>query len=140
MSVRFIKQEQAQRCTASQTLNDPSASSTQKYHARLLLRQTERGASERAAKNEPAPRIHRGKLPPPDSRVKDFLDAVSAMLENEAGPASGEASQPETASVAPRTPELKPPTGDEICTLCLIPRGNCGHSGDQSKRGEVQND
>jgi hypothetical protein len=145
MSVRYTKAEIAARKTAEQVLADPDASINAKYYARLIKRQTEDDARARAEKNEQRPDapviVHRVPVPQ-DPNAKAFLDALEAMLEHQDEAASPEASQPvaPAATVALRASESKPPTGDEICMLCLIPRGNCGHSGDQSNRGETRNE
>ncbi len=123
MGLRFNKNEKAQRAAAQRTLADPTATASASYHARLLLRQTQADAEARSAAKtaqrpaEPLPRVHRCEVPP-DPNAKAFLDALRAMLERE----------DETASVAPRAPA----TSNEICPLCLLPRGVCGHGGQQS--------
>lgn len=137
MSVRYTKSEIAARKTADATLVDPSASIQAKYHAQLILKNTKKDALARAEKNEPRPDtpvlIHRVPVPE-DPNAKAFLDALERMLKRQCETRSAEASHPETpaASGAPRSPKSEALPGNEICTLCLIPRENCGH-GDLSK-------
>jgi hypothetical protein len=139
--MRFTKSEIAARKTAERTIVDPDASIQAKYHSRLILKSTRADAMARgAARNERRPdepvRVHRVEVPP-DPNAKAFLEALEAMLEREDETASAEAVQPgdpdtPDASVAPRASASELPTGGEICVLCLIPRGSCGHGGNQS--------
>jgi hypothetical protein len=139
--IRFTREEKQQRAAAQRTLADPNASVSATYHARLLLKQTESDAIERAEKNEQrldAPVIvHRSEMPV-DPNLRRFMDSLSAMLENQSETVTAETSQPAdqgtpVANVGPRAPMPEPPTSNEICTLCLIPRENCGHGSNQSQ-------
>jgi hypothetical protein len=140
--VRFTREEKQQRAAATRTLADQNASASATYHARLLLKQTESDAVERAEKNvqrSDAPIvIHRSEVPV-DPNLRRFMDALEAMLERQNETVTAEAS-PETpaASVAPCAPAPQAPTSDEICTLCLIPLGNCGHGNQSQLRGGTQ--
>jgi hypothetical protein len=138
VTVRYTKSEIAARKTADATLVDPSASIQAKYHAQLILKNTKKDALARAEINEqrpdvPLPSQHRVPVAP-DPNAKAFMDALERMLERQGETASVEASQPEApaASVARCATQSETETGGDICTLCLIPKGNCGHGSDQS--------
>lgn len=86
--LRYTKYEVSTRKTAAATLLDPTASSTSKYHASLLLDRTAEAAQARASAaakaTEPgtplAPPVspHRYSLPNPEA--EKFLAEIDAFL------------------------------------------------------------
>jgi len=139
--VRFTKSEIAQRKTAQATLEAPDASSTAKYHARLLLKQTEEDARARAERIErppapkPTPTFSRYSAPNP--KAEKFLAEVDAFLARQEAEALGASIEaPQTEVEAAESPDLTPraphPTEDQVCDFCLIPRQWCHHGAAQS--------
>ncbi len=138
--IRFTKSEIAQRKTARATLEAADASATAKYHARLLLKQTEEDARARAEKIaqpvKPQPPLTYHRVPRPNPAAERFLAEVGAFLARQEAEALGASIEaPQTEVEAAESPDLTPraphPTEDQVCDFCLIPRQWCHHGAAQ---------